>query len=367
MGTKESPLSNDGMTTRQWLLVFVAWTLFGILLANLYIAGRLATGRPIESWSRPFVLFIIGSWQWAVYTPALVWLARRVPLERSGLARALALHTMAFLLVNGVDALLDLQVQALASAPTSPFRLQFFGMVQVNLLYYIATYIVTRLVASQHALRQRDLAAARLETRLAHAELEALRAQLHPHFLFNTLNAIASLMRTDVAAAEQMLTQLGEMLRVMIEQGGTQEVSVADEVEFLERYLAIERVRFSDRLVADVTVDPAVYGAAIPHLLLQPLVENAIRHGIGPRPSGGRVTVALSRVAQQLTCQVRDDGVGLPEGRTRGREGVGLGNTRARLQQLYGAQHRFDIVAGDGGGVAVLIAIPYHAAPVMAG
>ena len=208
----------------------------------------------------------------------------------------------------------------------------------------------------------RRLRASRLEARRAQAELEALRAQLHPDFLFNTLHAISTLMHRDVEAADRMLADLSDLLRVSRENGNRQEVSLQQELEALEPYLRIEQARFPDRLTVRMKIDPAVLDAQVPSLILQPLVENAIHDGITLRAGAGRVVVLACRTHGRLRLEVRDDGCGLPRG-GRPEEGLGLATIRARLRQLYGAWQSFSLGPGPGGGTVASLEIPFVPSP----
>ena len=186
--------------------------------------------------------------------------------------------------------------------------------------------------------------------------------QLHPHFLFNALHTISELIHRDPHAADRMVARLGDLLRLALEREAAQEVPLRQELEFLQKYLEIERTRFHDRLTVEVNVEPQVLDARVPSMILQPLVENAIKHGVTPRPEAGRVEVSAERDGRVLRIAVRDDGVGLPEGWQSGglREGIGLRNTRRRLEQLYDGQQRFELRNRAGGGVEALLAIPFR-------
>jgi LytS/YehU family sensor histidine kinase len=191
-----------------------------------------------------------------------------------------------------------------------------------------------------------------------------LQRQLQPHFLFNTLHTISSLMRNDVDAADIMIDRLSGLLRMSL-RSNAQEVSVKQEIEILESYVAIEQTRFRDRLSVTIDVDPDVLDARVPHLLLQPLVENAVRHGIAPRARRGRIDIRVFRGDARLELEVRDSGDGLPLDRIVAlNDGVGLSNTRARLAHLYGPAHRFVFANVDGGGFQVTVSIPFHVGPL---
>jgi LytS/YehU family sensor histidine kinase len=213
-----------------------------------------------------------------------------------------------------------------------------------------------------YAAKYRDRAshAAQLEGRLAEARLQALRMQLNPHFLFNTLNSISSLMYSDVEAADAMMTRLSELLRLTLHSDGRPVTSLRQELEMLNRYIEIERIRFEDRLRVSVDIDQAALDAGVPSFSLQPLVENAIRHAIAPRAAGGRLSISARRSNGSVRISLRDDGPGLPEGELR--QGVGLANTRARLEQLYGAAHRFEMLSPPGGGLEIFMELPYRPA-----
>jgi two-component sensor histidine kinase len=222
----------------------------------------------------------------------------------------------------------------------------------------VATYATNwqeRLAVSfSRATQERE----QLEARLARAQLQSLRLQLHPHFLFNTLNTINALIGTDRHAAERVVSGLSELLRMSLSSASEQEVPLSRELELLDHYIAIQQIRFQDRLAVTFRIDPDARHALVPNLMLQPLVENAIRHGIAPRAAPGHVEVSAVRRGDRLELRVADDGVG-EDPRADHRDGVGLGNTRARLLSLYGADHVFEAGGRTMGGFAVRIDIPF--------
>jgi LytS/YehU family sensor histidine kinase len=234
------------------------------------------------------------------------------------------------------------------------------------LLLACAGAVATYAAHWQERLSRRFSEAAReseqLQARLDQARLQALRLQLQPHFLFNTLNTITALVHRDPPSAERMVNGLSELLRVSLGTAGEQEVRLDRELEVLRHYLDIQLVRFPDRLSVRFDIEPGARDAMVPSLLLQPLVENAIKHGISPRASAGKLQIAVRRQNDMLSLEVRDDGVGT-HGTQTPAEGVGLGNARARLASLYGAQHRFEAGPRAGGGFAVRIEIPFHTEP----
>jgi sensor histidine kinase YesM len=259
------------------------------------------------------------------------------------------------------------------SAPRSTlaaaFHAQFIDRAPVDLLIYLA--VVGALLARRYSVeaRQRGVAAAEAEALLARARLETLSARLQPHFLFNALQAIATLIRRDPDAATKMTVRLGDLLRASLRSTGEQKVPLRDEVELLRAYLAVEAERFSDRLRVRYEIDDTALDCLVPDLLLQPLVENAVRHGISPRPDGGTITVAARRAGDRLEISVSDDGVGLDAGAPVApasgdlERGLGLATTRERLAVMYSGSAVFSLEHGPDGGVVARISIPAQLAP----
>jgi two-component system, LytTR family, sensor kinase len=229
-----------------------------------------------------------------------------------------------------------------------------------GVIYYWMIVLTWWSVMFLRLYRTQQATAAKLEASLADARLDALRAQLQPHFLFNTLNAISVLADEDPSKAKHMLLRLADLLRLTLAEGGKQEVRLSEELELLEHYLDIQRVRFEDRLTLRFDVTPAARDAFVPVLLLQPLVENAIRHGVDPSITGGTIAVIACRQGDALRVEVRDNGRGLPPAAGERRDGVGLANTRARLATLYGERQRLELVTPLAGGAAVVISLPFR-------
>jgi sensor histidine kinase YesM len=230
-----------------------------------------------------------------------------------------------------------------------------------NLLIYGVIVTIVHAFDYYQKFRERELRSLELEKHLAEAKLEALQMQLNPHFLFNTLHGISALMHKDVDMADRILSRLSDLLRRTLENTGTQEVPLKQELDFLERYLEIERTRFGDRLTVRMHIDPDTLEAQVPNLVLQPLVENAIRHGIEPHAKPGIIELRAQRKNGMLHLQVQDNGAGLAGGQPL-EEGIGLSNTRARLQQLYGSAHQFQLRNLTSGGLVVSITIPCRTA-----
>lgn len=323
------------------------------------IAAYGATASPAVALKTP-----IGDAYFVILAALPVASSTRKALFVSALAvLAYASVVTAFWVGGGLTVILD-PVQASGATAVSPLdegaKILLLGCVGA-----VATY-ATRW-QERLAMRYAEAAdhGAELKTRLARTELQALKLQLQPHFLFNTLNTITALVHQDAARAERMVSGLSDLLRASLNSAGEEEVSLAREITVLTSYVDIQQVRFGDRLKFTVDVPAELQGAMVPNLMLQPLVENAIRHGIASRASGGQVHVSATRDGEWLRIRVLDDGVGEPAGRAR-REGVGLGNTRARLAQLYGARHRFEAV-GDAQGFRVAMDVPFRAGAGVAG
>lgn len=358
----------------KWSLIFAGWTLdafFGtsqVLFVNIYRGNQLV-------WWRVLTWNLVFCYLWFLLTPIVLRLSRRFSFERGQIIKSLLSHLAAFvvlslfhlLIYSLLDSILPRFGEPDLVPQTSFFeKFEFFviGYAHLCLTSYCGVVIINYLVQYYRAYRERALRASQLEASLAVAELESLKSQLHPHFLFNTLNAIVVLVRKNRnREAEDMLTGLSELLRHSLENIGVQEVSLQHEIEFLQLYLEIEQVRFKDRLKVQLEIKPETLKASVPNLILQPLVENAIRHGIGKQRNAGLLAITAERQNGTLTMQVRDDGPGLPKDwLTSGESGLGIGiaNTRARLRQLYGDAQTFDIRNAEGGGALAVLKIPFR-------
>ena len=311
-----------------------------------------------------WLLYLLTFWLWTAATPLVVWVGRRFPLGSQPRLRRWAINLVAaqvivggLLLIGGVIRYYLVYVPG----PKTLGQMLPLWFIQSSAEFYLLYVILllgTYAVDYFGKLRERELRTAQLESRLQEAKLAALRAQLNPHFLFNALNSVSALMYRDVDAADAMLARIGELLRLTLAADGSQEVRLSEELELLERYLDIERIRFADRLAITVDVPESALGARVPPFSLQPLVENAIRHGVSRRPLGGQVVVSARQVADRLQLRVTDDGPGL--GPEMVREGIGLRNTRDRLQQLYGNAQQLAFSKPEAGGLEVMVELPWR-------
>jgi signal transduction histidine kinase len=334
------------------------------LALQAWVAAQVR-GEPL-AWMRAGAIWLVWAAAWAALTPFALRLAARFPLRRQRLAVALAVHGVA----SVACALANLALFALAAPVVGATQLEptwlatFSRLLGTTFLLNLPVYWLV--VAAAHVdrlardAREEDRRRLRMEAELADARLQALRAQLQPHFLFNALNTISVLMHEDVDAAERVLLQLSTLLRRSLEGNGAQEVTLGEEIGFLGSYLEIERARFGDRLDYRIRVPDDTLDARVPSLVLQPLVENALRHGLATRAGPGRVDIEAERQGDTLRLRVVDDGRGLPPATT---ERVGLSNTRARLQLMYGNRQRFDVRNSGTQGVTAEIELPWRTAP----
>ncbi len=348
-------------------LAFVFWTIIGLSFASQFFLSSLKAGRPV-SWGQA-VTWSLGDWYvWALLSVPIFQLARRFRFDDVRWIRSVGIHLMAsvvFAVVYMViRAWLGQMQSRLSGVPVSfseAFNPLVVKTVHFNLLIYWVMVSVSHAFAYYRQYQERALRASELEKRLAQAKLQALQMQLNPHFLFNTLNAIASLMHKDVKAADRMITRLADLLRYALESTDAHEVTLRQELAFLERYLDIEKTRFGSRLTVCLEIAEDTLDALVPNLILQPLVENAIRHGIERRSKPGIIELRARLEAGRLCLALRDNGPGLAV-HPGGRKGIGIANTRARLQELYGESHAFELRDAEGGGVIVEVTFPLRLA-----
>ena len=360
---------------RPWAFYFLAWTLVGLVYFAQNVSRRFYWEDP-NPWqdARYWIVVIYLS---ALLTPLIVWAGRRWPLEKQRLGRLLALHflfsicwAVTRLTLEGVFHLTWNEFWPIQPPITvkSEFSLLFlFGFHHALIAYWVVLSIQTamryyaRFQERAQAALLSELRASQLEAQVAQARLGTLKAQLQPHFLFNTLNAIVVLVRQQKGRqAEETLARFSDLLRAVLADMEAQEVTLARELEYLKLYLSIEQLRFSDRLRVEFDVDPELLDAAVPHMGLQPIVENAIRHGVGARSTPGVISIRAHRVGDQLQVTVRDDGPGFSAKCAQAGMGLGIANTRARLKQLYGADAELRTETGEAGGAIVTLLLPFH-------
>jgi two-component system, LytTR family, sensor kinase len=365
--TQSGPLQRNSLL--KWSVITGAWAFLGLVYAApIYLEVR-AEGMGHAAW-RVFSWGILLWVAWAPLTPAIIWLARRYSLVGGAWKRSLPFHIPAFLLLSALHSAaataITLTLKPFDYMGTSPtsfwprFLSRLQGSLGADLLVYGAVVGFCYAIDYYRKYREREFVATQLEAQLAQAQLESLRMQLHPHFLFNTLNGIVGLVRDNKnQAAITMLVGLSDLLRHALEHSDQQEVELREELSFIQLYLKIQQMRFSDRLEIKVDVEPITMKALVPNLILQPLLENALRHGIGRSTEAGAIGIAAKTQNGFLLITVSDNGAGLPSNwQLKTSSGIGLANTAARLQQLYGDNHRFDIHNRDERGVEVEIVMP---------
>ena len=340
-----------------WIWILAGWTGLALFLGISSSLAYMAVGNP-PRWSLTIRMALAEIYVWALIAPGVMALARRYPFTRATIGRSLAVHIPASLVISLAKLTVDQVLRR--------WLFGFDGYVLItslapNFLFYWGIVAAAHGFAYYRSSRERELRASLLEARLATARLQLLQMQLHPHFLFNTLNAISELVHEDPETADRMITGLSELLREALIAGDRQQVPLRRELELVRRYLDIQQARFGDRLQVEIEVDETIMDALVPHFVLQPLVENAIRHGIGARSDAGRVLIRAHADHDSLRIDVEDDGAGLKEAGAS--EGIGLGNTRKRLEALYGPGASVRVRDDPRGGAIVTVTIPLNAGP----
>jgi two-component system LytT family sensor kinase len=343
------------------LAIFALWTALAVLFTPQSYLG--AQGRPSPpSWGVTALSQLPMFWSWALLTPAVIWFGRRLPLEPPHRTRNVVLYALGGFAFAFVHIYMSIAGHWIVTSALGAPRL--FPLQRLMVAYGATNVMICwGILAASQALtwfrRYQDR-----ELRLVEAQLHSLKTQLHPHFLFNTLNAIAELLHEDPKRAERTLMQLSDLLRTALGRGDRQEVALADEIAFSRTYVAIQQTLLDERLAVQWQVADDTLDAAVPVMLLQPLVENAVRHGISPKLDGGTIVVTTRRDGDALTIAVEDDGVGVNGARAG--QGVGIANTRARLGHLYGDQHAFELAPRAAGGTVATVRIPFRRMPIEA-
>jgi two-component system, LytTR family, sensor kinase len=341
-------------------IIFGGWTSLGLLASvNVYLV-RTKLGMHGD-FLKTASAIVLEYWIYAALTPPVLYVAQRFPFSSKNLARTLSIHFMAYLAFSWAQVVLAELLHVPMMLPKDfhgpTFWIRFLDSFYYSLWMYWPIVVIWNAYEYYQRYLERDSRAVQLEAQLTRAELEALRNQLHPHFLFNTLNSIASLMHEDVQGADDMIADLSYMLRAYLKDTSMQEISLRQELEILETYLRIQMRRFEDTLSYEIDVPETLCNAAVPTLLLQPFVENAILHGIAPKNSPGSVVIAARQCGVQLVLTVTDNGVGFTPGEN---VGIGVSNSRSRLKQLYGEDQSVELVSAPGQGTRVEVKLPFQ-------
>jgi two-component system LytT family sensor kinase len=355
------------LTTRmrrflQWALIFLAWTLIVVTFSVQAYVFAVARGRPDSFWHE-FLVASTDWYIWAALTPVVLFFCRRFRITSDNWLSAVPVHLAVGILIS----FLQLAIQVRLNYIVNPG----YKMTYWRVLYFFATFkghinLLTYwvIVTLNHGLyyyeqsRARELAWSRMETDLANAQLQVLNMQLHPHFLFNTLHSISTLISDDPQAARQMVLKLSDLLRASLNKIDQPAVPLQQELELLECYISVEQIRFKDRLAIEKQIDSAALFCEVPTMILQPLVENAVRYGIGKHRQADRISIIAQRTNGRLRLEVRNCIGSVENGGSSPARGIGLTNTRARLEHLYSSQHSFEIANREGGGVAVKLSLP---------
>jgi len=351
----------------KWAGIWTVWTLVGFFFASQLALQNQLSQNPISFW-RILSWQLFSGYVWFALSPLILWLGEKFPFDGKRWKVSLPLHLVCSLVIAlvqlAIDAFVLPKLGYLRNFPTASFFETYKIFLLINLHFSVAIYwgvlAIHQAIKYYRKYRERELTTSQLEARLAQSRLQVLKMQLHPHFLFNTLNAISELIYKDPESADRMIMNLSDLLRMSFENLEVQEISLKQELEFLEKYLEIEQMRFHDRLRVEMQIAPETLGASVPNMVLQPLVENAIKHGIAPRSSGGKIDIEATRSNGDLKISVVDDGLGVPFGDTENlADGVGLSNTKRRLRHLYGEAHHFELGVSGRSGLRVDLTIPF--------
>ena len=367
--TDNLPASIRATKWRGAFVYLAAWGIIALIFATISYAASFGEGTRGISFISALEFNLVLFYFWAFLALLIFWFTRRFPIEVRPLNTPnLLVHIPAIIVLAAGHEVVHLttlwllvpRLRQLFPTLAACFRVYFgFG-------FYVNVIIATLIVIAVHALlyfqrfRAGQLEQASLRAQLAQAQLRALKMQLHPHFLFNTLHSISSLVSEDPPKANSMIARLGDFLRLTLDHSDQQLVTLREETEFVRCYLEIEQVRFGDRLTVEFKIDPATLSAEVPHLILQPIVENAIQHAIAPRAAPGRIEIAASRQNQSLRVEVKDNGPGITNVHGTADHHVGLSNVRARLEGLYGNEFSLDMTNGAADGLVVTVQVPFR-------
>jgi two-component system LytT family sensor kinase len=366
-------MGNFKVKCRRAALFFVGWTLVSVIFAGISYAAAIGENNKEFGFISALRLNLVQFYVWAMLSPLVFRFSRRFPIDLRPLnVRNLLLYFPALISFAGIHQIIHL---AVLWSITPRWRQKYPALMDCYRAYfafgfYIDLIIALLIVIAVHALlyyqsfRASELAQSSLKTQLAQAQLRALKMQLHPHFLFNTLHSISSLVLEDPPKANSMIARLGDFLRLTVDNSEQQLVTLKEETEFLRCYLDIEQVRFGDRLTVAFELEPQTLSAQVPHLILQPVVENAIQHAIAPRSARGHINIEAKRLNSLLRIAIRDNGPGISSNANLPwKQGVGLTNVRTRLQQIYGPDFRFELMNANEGGLTAVMEIPFEREP----
>src|SRR6266436_5432541 len=368
-------MGNFKISYRRAALVFLGWTLVSIIFAGISYAAAIGENNKEFGFVSALRLNLVQFYVWAILSPLVFRFSRRFPIELRPLnVRNLLLYFPALISFAAIHQVIHLAVlwsitprwRQKYPALTDCYRAYFAFGFYIDLIIALLIVIAVHTLLYYQSFRASELAQSSLKAQLAQAQLRALKMQLHPHFLFNTLHSISSLVLEDPPKANSMIARLGDFLRLTVDNSDQQLVTLKEETEFLRCYLDIEQVRFGDRLTVTFELEPQTLSAQVPHLILQPVVENAIQHAIAPRSTRGHINIEAKRLNSLLRVAISDNGPGIDSNANSiGKKCVGLSNVRSRLQQFYGPDFRFELMNAGDGGLTVVIEIPFQREGIM--
>ena len=359
--TERARVSEQPSSRVLWLVGFVAWTALALLATTQSALSLAYRGQRVQ-WAQLLAWGLLDWYTCALFIPPLLWLVRRAPLERVTWPTRLPVYVAATVAFAIAKYALTVPLQRGLFGAQRTLGGALAGNLISEMMIFWAVVGVLHAVELYRRVQEREAQAMALRAQLGESQLAALRAQLHPHFLFNALNAATTLVHRDANAADAMLTQLGDLLRHALRSDPRHETPLREELGFLDRYLSIMRTRFGDQLTVQRHVPSDLDGALVPTFVLQPLVENALEHGVRRLDGPGCVEIEASREEDRLVLSVRDNGSGTPDGAREGL-GIGLTNTRARLAALYGANAELRLTPRAHGGMEAALRLPLHFAP----
>jgi LytS/YehU family sensor histidine kinase len=347
---------------QQWLLIFAAWTFLAVFSSAqgaVYFAQR---GQRVD-WGEMLSGRFADWYTCALFTPLFFWMARRYPIDRrtwrTALPLTVAVSWVCVVIKYGLLVPLENSTGLTTGATIMGALSRNFAS---ESMAFWAVIGIIHAFEFNRRYQEREIAAADLRTKLSEAQLEALRSQIHPHFLFNTLHSISTLMHRDVEAADSMLARLSDLLRLTLKHRGENEITLRDELSLAEHYLGIMSIRFGDRLTIAQCIEPETLDAMVPQFLLQPLLENALQHGVATTSGPARVEISAHTANARLSVAVTDNGRGGPTVPRGERHGMGLSNTRLRLEQLYGRDQSLTLEKLPERGTRITVEMPYRRA-----
>jgi two-component system LytT family sensor kinase len=345
-------------------LIWGIWTIVALFFSTQVYMMYYSGNQPIP-YAKAFFVQASACYLWALATPLVLWIARNHRIDRNNWKKKVLMHVGLSVLLSSTLIVIHFVIYMVIVGRVNRITPYWaFDYLYPNLdrwlLVYWFIFLMSHASNYYRSYREGELKASQLRTQLAQSQLEALKMQVHPHFLFNTLHSISALLSKDTESARKMITRLGDFLRLTLESGGSNEVTLQQELEFLNGYLEIERIRFQDRLTTTIDVDPEVLNVHVPNLILQPIVENAMRHAVA-RTNAGIVEISAVPRNGSVHIEVKDNGPGIgseTRAMSRGSRGVGLANTQARLECLYGSQAKFELRNRPSGGLTVVLEVP---------